>query len=163
MSAVSTKQVLEKNQTTPKVHPMLSSKDPILDNFLGGGLRWGEISEWGIPWGQGMRGIIIPFLVAAQQDSDSRPWVLWIYGQRDICINPPAWHARGVELRTFRFTYAQQPVRDLRPLFLSPFFRIIIMDSVSKLNDDEYAFIARQARKQKQLVFILYPDLLSQQ
>ncbi len=142
---------------------LLASHHPLLDEFLEGGIRWGEISEWGIPWGQALREVVLPFLVSAQKNQTPKPWILWIYGQKDVCINPLAWHARGLDLSHMRFAHTQQPVHELKPIFLSPFFRIIVIDSVRNLSDEECAFLARQARRQQQLLFLIRPFLLSPQ
>lgn len=138
--------------------PPLISGQAQLDAFFEGGLRWGELSEWGMPWAQTQRAIILRFLVHAQQESS---WILWIYGRSDIAINPLAWQAHGLDLSRLRFAQAQQPLQELKPLFLSELFRIIVLDGVQRLSDDDYGFIARQARRYKQIVMILHPHHLS--
>ena len=137
----------------------LSSGHPLLDEFLDGGLRWGELSEWGMPWGQSLRDVILWFLIRAQQAEPC--WILWIYGQPDISINPLAWQARGLDLNWIRFARAQQPLHELKPVFLSPFFCIIVIDAPQRLADDDCAFLARQARRQQQMLIILRPHALS--
>ncbi len=138
--------------------PPLSSGQTVLDDFLEGGLRWGELSEWGLPWAQTQRELIFRFLVSAQH---SPSWILWVYGRQDISINPLAWQAHGLNLSRLRFVQAQRPVQELKPLFLSSLFRIIVLDGVQQLAEDDYGFLARQARRHQQVVMILHPHQLS--
>jgi hypothetical protein len=142
------------------LHPPLPSRVSLFDSFLGGGLGWGELSEWGLPWGSGLRDLILPFLVNAQQEQPPA-WVLWIYGQKDICVNPLAWHARGVRLEQLRFALSTKPLIELKPLFLSGFFRVIVLDSIPRLMDEDYAFLARQARRLQQHILVLHPYTLT--
>ena len=139
----------------------LSSRVALLDSFLGGGLGWGEISEWGLPWGAGLRDLILLFMASAQQETQRPAWVLWIYGQRDIQVNPMAWHARGIQLERLRFATSSKPLAELKPLFLSNFFRMIVLDSVAPLSHEDYAFLARQARSLQQHILILHAHDLS--
>ncbi len=141
--------------------PPLASRLPLLDSFLGGGLGWGDISEWGLPWGTGLRDLILPFLASAQQQEQPPAWVLWVYGQKDVSVNPLAWHARGVPLEQLRFASSTKPLIELKPLFLSGFFRVIVLDSIPRMADEDYAFLARQARRLQQHILILQPYLLS--
>ncbi|HYX37308.1 MAG TPA: hypothetical protein VE954_29745 [Oligoflexus sp.] len=141
--------------------PPLPSHVSLLDSFLGGGLGWGDLSEWGLPWGTGLRDLILPFLVSAQQGEQPPAWVLWVYGQKDICVNPLAWHARGIRLEQLRFAFSTKPLIELKPLFLSGFFRVIVLDGVPRLTDEDYAFLARQARRLQQHILVLHPYTLT--
>lgn len=152
----------EELKKMPPEPATLSSGNDLLDEFLDGGLRWGEVSEWGMPWGQCLRDIILWFLIHAQQRNEGPCWILWIYGQPDISINPLAWQARGLDLSWIRFARAQQPVRELKPIFLSDFFRIVVIDGAQRLHDDDCAFLARQARRHKQMIVLLRSHPLSQ-
>ena len=139
----------------------LPSRIPLLDSFLGGGLGWGEISEWGLPWGAGLRDLILLFMASAQQETQRPTWVLWIYGQKDVQVNPLAWHARGIDLKRLRFATSAKPLIELKPLFLSGFFRMIVLDSIPRLSSEDYAFLARQARNLQQHILILHSYDLS--
>ncbi|MCX6128950.1 MAG: hypothetical protein NTX25_07785 [Proteobacteria bacterium] len=139
----------------------IPSRMALLDEFLGGGLAWGELSEWGLPWGAGLRDLILPFLASAQHETQQATWILWIYGQKDVQINPLAWHSRGINLEKLRFSTSLRPLVEFKPLFLSNFFRIIVLDSISNLSSGDYAFLARQARSQQQHIMILHPSDLS--
>jgi hypothetical protein len=112
-----------------------------------------------MPWGQGLREILLPFLVSAQQLKDY--WILWVYGQSTVCVNPLAWKARSVDLNRIRFVQSTKPLHDLRPIFLSDFFRVIVLDHGLALSDEDCAFLARQARQQRQSILILKPQALS--
>lgn len=151
---------LAKNTIRTTSRSRLSSGHPLLDDFLDGGLCWGELSEWGMPWGQSLRELILGFLIRAQEAEPS--WILWIYGRSDISINPLAWQARGLDLSWIRFARAERPLQELKPLFLSAFFRIIVIDDALRLQDDDCAFLARQARRHEQIMILLRPHSLSQ-
>tara|TARA_B100001094_G_C18168584_1_gene793697 strand:- start:980 stop:1585 length:606 start_codon:yes stop_codon:yes gene_type:complete len=129
-----------------------------LDNFLEGGLRFGDICEFGIPWGQGGRNIIMPFLAAG---THQQLWALWVQNKPNIKINAPAWKSRGINLAHIRFVKSSYPLEQLKPIFMEDFFKIIILDA-PKMTKDDCAFLARQARQQNQLIFILRDYFLSQ-
>ncbi len=143
----------------------LSSGITALDDFLGGGLSWGSVCEWGIPFGSGGREVLVSFLAGASSLSNhmgrvdqaavSLPWTLWVQGRSGLTVYPPAWHARGVDLERVRFATSAKPVADLKPVFMDPLFKIIVIDAPRSLSDDDCAFLARQARAQGQLIIIL--------
>ena len=146
----------------------LSSGIAALDEFLGGGLSWGSVCEWGIPFGSGGREVLVSFLATisststltsnqgrVDQTAAPLPWTLWVQGRSGLTVYPPAWHARGVDLERIRFTTSAKPVSDLKPVFMDPLFKIIILDAPRSLSDDDCAFLARQARAHGQLIIIL--------
>jgi hypothetical protein len=141
---------------------LLPSGRTLLDEFLDGGLRWGELSEWGLPWGQGLRDIILWFLARSQKEAELPCWTLWVYSQSEMRVNPLAWYARGLNLDWLRFVNAEHPVKDLKPLFLSEVFRILVIDDDGRLSADDCAFLARQARRHQQAIFLLRPYHLSE-
>jgi hypothetical protein len=61
-----------------------------------------------------------------------------------------------------RFTYSDTPVRDLRPLFLDSFFRVIVLDVPRSVSMDDCAFLAQRARANKQAVIIVRDYFLSE-
>jgi len=145
---------------------LLSGISP-LDDFLGGGLVCGTICEWGIPFGSGGREVVAAFLAGvsrlAERSSDAAPpWILWAHGRSGLTAYPPAWHARGVPLTRTRFAEAGKPVVDLKPVFMDPFFKVIVLDAPRSLSDDDCAFLARQARAHGQVVIILRDYFLGQ-
>ena len=137
----------------------LPSDHPSLDALLEGGLRFGELSEWGMPFGCGGRQVILAYLAQATQ---SAQWSLWVSGKDQVEVYPPAWSAQGVSLKWTRFAYSKNPVQDLRPLFLDPFFRVIVLDAPSKFSGEDCAFLAQQARKYGQAVILLRDYFLSE-
>lgn len=137
----------------------LASSIRALDQFLDGGLRFGSLTEWGSPLGRGGREVILQYLQCAEHHKD---WCLWVCGQQDVRVYPPAWSARGVELSKIRFTYSDHPVRDLKPVFLDPFFRVIVLDVTRSLSLDDCAFLAQRARANRQAIIIVRDYFLSE-
>lgn len=150
---------LEDLKLAPRFGRKLLSGVTALDTILDGGLPEGELSEWGMPWGQGLRELMLPFLARAQRDYSY--WVLWVYGRQHVAINPWAWHARSIDLNMTRFVSSQDPMQDLRALFLSDFFRVIVLDQVPHLKEEDCQHLARNARAYGQTIMILRPDLLT--
>ena len=85
--------------------------------------------------------------------SDSK--ILWVYGKPELTIYPPAWQARGLPLERMRFACSQAPLEDLRPVFLEPLFKIIVLDTPMNFSDEDCAFVVRQARLNNQLVIVI--------
>jgi hypothetical protein len=131
-----------------------------LDAKLGGGLAWGTISEWGIPFGCGGREIMVSCLAKLTAGTDPA-WCLWVYARKHCQVYPPAWHGRGVNLRWLRFAQTQRPVKDLKPLFLDPTFKLIVLDQPVYLSDEDIVFLNQQARAHKKHVMILRDYLLA--
>ena len=150
---------LQELKLAPQFNRRLLSGLTALDSMLDGGLNEGELSEWGMPWGQGLRELMLPFLARAQRDYSY--WVLWVYGRQHIAINPWAWHARSIDLNSTRFVYSQDPMQELRALFLSDFFRVIVLDQVPHLKEEDCQHLARNARTYGQSILILRPGLLT--
>lgn len=139
----------------------LASSISALDQFFDGGLRFGELSEWGAPLGRGGRDIIIRYLTRRGIPAEDKHWCLWICGKTEVKVYPPAWMARGVDLSSIRFTYCSNPVRELKPVFMDPFFRVIIMDAPKHLSTEDCAFIAQRARANKQAIIMIRDHFLS--
>ena len=125
-----------------------------LDQILDGGLPYGSLIEWGLPYGQGGREILCRFLASATSNPLSL-WCLWIVAKQDLTLYPPAWAARGVQLDKLRITRSEKPLETLRPVFSSPVFNIIVIDSPSQLSNEDCAFLQRQARQKQQIIMIL--------
>ncbi len=137
----------------------LPSGIPVLDDFLQGGLPMGALTEWGMPLGHGTREILMPWLARLTQQQESN-WLLWIHSQNNLEINPSAWAARGIDLEHLRFARTSAPLRDLKPIFLEPLFKFIVIDSPQDFSDEDCAFIARQARRLQQTTLLLRNNLL---
>lgn len=148
----------------------LGSGHPDIDRFLGGGLPVGALTEWGAPLGQGGRDLVLLWLAKACSPSGrtalpaawghTAPWILWAHSWPHLSIYPPAWQARGVRLEQLRCVCTPAPVTDLRPVFLEPVFRLIILDAPQRFSAEDCAFVARQARLNDQVVIVLRDSLL---
>ena len=140
----------------------LQSRFTRLNDFLAGGLPWGQLIEWGMPWGLGGRELLLSFL-QAEPHLQQPYWCLWAYHRRHIYVYPPAWAARGIALQTTRFARCEHPLQDLKPALRGNFFRIIVLDGYQypQLQQDDYRFLAQQARQQKTLVIVLRDHFLS--
>ena len=141
-----------------------------LDEFFSGGLPLGAVTEWGAPLGHGGREVLLAWLARLTRPSQGRPhaepptappaWALWVYSRPQLDVYPPAWQARGVDLSRLRFACAASPVADLKPVLLSPFFRIVIFDAPQRFSAEDCAFLARQARINDQIVVVVRDALL---
>lgn len=145
----------------------------VLDDFLEGGLPRGAVTEWGSPLGRGGRDVLLAWLARATSGScgknghpapleaDADPaWALWVYGRSQLMAYPPAWLARGVALERLRFASSPAPLSELRPVFLEPFFRMIVLDAPRTFSDEDCAFVARQARAHGQVVVLIRDGFL---
>ena len=116
----------------------------------------GDLIEWGIP--PGLNGRLMP-LQFLKRDI---PASVWIYHHHGLGIFASSWISHGVDLRRLFFICSSNPVKELRPLFLEDTFKRIIIDSPKKFSTGDLAFVARQARKQRQIVFLIRHYFLSQ-
>lgn len=139
----------------------LASSIGELNQFLEGGLRVGEITEWGMPLGQGGREVLLSYLARHTARDRSSQWSLWICGYPELKVYPPAWQARGVSLERVCFSYAVNPVKDLKPVWLSRFFRLLIVDTEHSLSKEDYAFLVQRARENQQVIALIKPYFLS--
>jgi len=142
------------SKTTTK---RLLSGAPTLDQFLGGGLPWGQISEWGLPLGKGGRHWVLPYLRVASQKN----WCLWVSGYEDCEVFPPAFFAQGVRADRLVFAQTRHPIQDLHAALIHPLFRMIVLDGSLGLTPGALAFIEAKAREQGQAVLVLRPYRLS--
>lgn len=150
--------------TLPVASLKLRSGVPELDDFLAGGLPFGTITEWGAPLGRGGRLVVARFLAAATQGRGlERPvMALWVRpASTALSVYPPAWRAQGVNLARVRFAHSARPVAELKPLFMDPLFKLIVLDSPEKMAPEDVAYLARQARANGQLILLLRNCMLS--
>lgn len=138
----------------------LASPLPLLNQCLAGGIPFGSLSEWGLPLGLHGREVILSFLATATT-GPTPSWVLWAHGRPRICVYPPAWKARGVDLRKMRFVKSTAMIHELKPLFMDPFFKVIVLDAPGRLSDEDYGFLARQARQHKKALLVLHDHFIS--
>lgn len=142
----------------------IRSSSEEVSTFFEGGLPWGGISEWGVPWGRGGREVVVSFLAGATQGLGlSTPMMcLWVYGPgSDVRVFPPAWEARGVRLASIRFVGSARPVEELKPLLSCSVFRLWVLDMPERLTMDDLSFLGRQARMESLTVMILRGVMLS--
>ena len=94
-------------------------------------------------------------------DGGQRLWCLWVSARPQFAPYPPAWKAAGVDLRRLRFAQSRAPVRDLKPLFIDTFFRVLVLDNPLELSYEDCCFLSHQARQNRQLILILRDQHLS--
>ena len=87
---------------------------------------------------------------------------IWVYAEQALRVYAPTWASYGIDLQRLFFIQSNQPVKQLRPLFLDNSFKIIVLDAPQKLSRGELAFISSQARINKQIIFLLRNYFLSQ-
>ena len=119
-------------------------------------IRAGDLVEWGIP--PGLNGRLIPLQLLKQQI----PLSIWIYHHHGLGVFASSWISHGVDLQRLFFICSENPVRELRPIFLEDTFRRLIIDSPRKFSDGDMAFVSQQARQQGQIVFLIRHYFLSQ-
>ena len=131
-----------------------------LDAFLEGGLPVGAVCEWGAPLGHGGRDVLLAWLARAthgdaRELGETPVWALWAHARAHLMVYPPAWVARGVRLDRVRFAATTAPLAELRPVFLEPFFRIVVLDAPRQFSEEDCAFVARQARAHGLVVVVV--------
>lgn len=126
-----------------------------LDELFFNGVQPGKLIEWGLP--QGRNGRIFPILFLRREI----PPTIWIYADLGLDIYAPAWASHGVDLGRIFFLKCDNPVKELKPLFLDDTFKIIIIDSPKKLSRGDLSFISVQARANKQIIFLIRNYFLS--
>lgn len=133
---------------------LLHSGIEALDRVFAG-IKPGDLVEWGIP--PGLNGRLIPLQFLKQQI----PASVWIYHHHGLGIFASSWISHGVDLQRLFFMRSAQPVKELRPLFLEDTFKRIIIDSPKKFSTGDLAFVSQQARKYRQIVFLIRHYFLS--
>jgi replicative DNA helicase len=135
---------------TPPLHSGIEALDELFRHT-----RPGDLIEWGIP--PGMNGRLIPLQLLKQQIPPS----VWIYHHHGLGVFASSWISHGVDLQRLFFICSENPVRELRPLFLEDTFKRIIIDAPRKFSSGDMAFVSQQARKQGQIVFLIRHFFLS--
>ena len=116
----------------------------------------GDLVEWGIP--PGFNGRLIPLQLLKQDIPPS----VWIYHHHGLGVFASSWISHGVDLQRLFFICSENPVRELRPLFLEDTFKRIIIDAPRSFSSGDMAFVSQQARKQGQIVFLIRHYFLSE-
>ena len=135
--------------------PLLCSGIETLDKFFAT-IKPGDLIEWGIP--PGLNGRLIP----VQFFKQSIPPSVWIYHHHGLGIFASSWISHGIDLQRLFFIRSAKPVKELRPLFLEDTFKRIVIDSPKKFSNGDLAFVCQQARKHRQVVFLIRHYFLSQ-
>lgn len=135
--------------------PLLHSGIDRLDECFTG-IKPGDVIEWGIP--PGFNGRLIP-LQLLKQDI---PLSIWIYHHHGLGVFASSWISHGVDLQRLFFICSENPVKELRPIFLEDTFKRIIIDAPRKFSNGDMAFVSHQARKQGQIVFLIRHFFLTQ-
>lgn len=138
-----------------KQHQLLRSGIDALDTCFAA-VKPGDVIEWGIP--PGLNGRLIPL----QFLKKTIPVSIWIYHHHGLGIFASSWISHGVDLQRLFFICSEQPVKELRPLFLEDTFKRIIIDAPKKFSTGDLAFVSQQARKHQQVVFLIRHYFLSQ-
>ncbi len=116
----------------------------------------GDLIEWGIP--PGLNGRLIPLQLLKHQI----PLSVWIYHHHGLGVFASSWISHGVDMQRLFFICSENPVSELRPIFLEDTFRRIIIDAPCRISDGDMAFVSQQARQQGQIVFLIRHYFLSQ-
>ncbi|MGD2172107.1 MAG: hypothetical protein PVI79_06270 [Gammaproteobacteria bacterium] len=119
------------------------------------GIGPGDLVEWGIP--PGLNGRLIPLQLLKQQI----PLCLWIYHHHGLGVFASSWISHGVDLQRLFFICSDNPVRELRPVFLEDTFKRIVIDAPRRFSTGDMAFVSQQARNQGQIVFLIRHYFLS--
>ena len=138
-------------QTGPALHSGIEALDDCFSQ-----IKAGDLVEWGIP--PGRNGRLIPLQLLKHQIPPS----VWIYHHHGLGVFASSWISHGVDLQRLFFLCSENPVRELRPLFMEDTFKRIIIDSPRNFSDGDMAFVSQQARKQGQIVFLIRHHFLSQ-
>ena len=109
----------------------------------------GDLIEWGIP--PGMNGRLIPLQLLKHQT----PLCLWVYHHHGLGVFATSWISHGVDMQRLFFICSENPVRELRPVFLEDTFKRIVIDSPRRFSSGDMAFVSQQARAQGQIVFLI--------
>lgn len=126
-----------------------------LDLPLQGAFEKGLLSEWGCPPGKGGREVLLKLLINSELP------VAWVYQDRELLPYPPAFAERGADLKNFYFIYGEKPLHDLKALFTTEHFPIIVLDNISRLKREELALLRQWARTYHYKLFILRSFFLS--
>lgn len=147
---VSARKLKDSNRPRAELFSGITALDDLLS-----GIKPGDLVEWGIP--PGLNGRLLPLQFLKRQI----PTSVWIYHHHGLGIFASSWISHGVDMRRLFFICSANPIKELRPLFLEDTFKRIIIDSPKKLNKGDLAFVAGQARKQDQIVFLIRHYFLS--
>lgn len=108
--------------------------------------------------------MLLSWIAEVTEGRDQAPAMcLWVNGYSELEIYPPAWFAHGIDPRRLIFVTSTQPLQELRPVFLSALFKLIILDNPKQCYETECLFLSRQARKHHQRIVVIRNHFLSNQ
>lgn len=118
----------------------------------------GMVMEIGMPVGFDLRRELVKGVARVTQRED---WVLWVNGHSEVSVFAPAWFALGVNARRMVFAACSDSVLNLKPVFIQPLFKVIVLDGSFKLSPSDWAFLAGQSRRNDYTVVVVRPYGLS--
>jgi len=123
------------------------------------GVPFGRVVEFGAPMGMDGREVLLRLI---SEMTTLKQWALWVNCYSEWSALPSAWFARGVQPEYLVFAESQRPMSDLKPVFLSPFFKCMVIDcSDVRLKVGDFAFLSHQARQFNQLIIVIRNYYLS--
>ena len=143
------------NSLSSRENQLLRSGIEPLDRHFAA-VKPGDLIEWGIPPGLNGRLIPVQFL------KHGIPASIWIYHHHGLGVFASSWVSHGIDLQRLFFIRSARPVKELRPIFLEDTFKRIIIDSPKNFSSGDLAFVSQQARKHRQIVFLIRHYFLSQ-
>lgn len=150
------------NLSLQKKTPRIFSGIKPVDQFLRGGIPQDSVTEIGAPLGKGGRELLLIFLGAAiKKMKPSQPWILWVSCQREVELYPPALFSYGIHPERTLFTTSLSPLKELNRVFMSAFFKLIIIDSPRGIKQSDHSFLSTRARLNSQSIILLRDFFLS--
>ncbi len=119
--------------------------------------RAGSVMELGMKPGFDLRRYVAMGLAAITHQG----WVLWVNGHSEVAVFPPAWFALGVNARRMVFAEGVSSLQVLKPVFVQPLFKVIVLDGPFRLLASDWAFLAGQSRHNGLSVVVIRPYWLS--
>ena len=102
------------------------------------------------------RCILLPFLANLSQGQQYPPaFILWINGYENLQVFAPAWFARGLVPERTVFAYSADVLVDLKRIFMSPLFKMIVIDSPQFFALEDCLFLRRMAKKHQQVIVLV--------
>jgi hypothetical protein len=75
-------------------------------------------------------------------------------GLQSVQVLASSWASRGADLSRLYFSYSANPLAEMKEVFFSEVFPLIILDSVVLSNEDQ-AFLTQIARRKEKCLVIL--------
>jgi hypothetical protein len=145
------------------------SRIPDIQKHMSDGIAFGSLCEWGVPPGQMSLQVLLSFLTPTEEFDSSL--ILWVNNQAELQVYPPAWQQQGLDLKRLFFINMGQSdeskkkkkkavTEALKPIFLEDVFSIIVLHDLH-LTRTDMAFLHKQAKRFRKIIFVVYSRLLS--